>query len=1107
MMCLMRSIRHWSVPRCLLAAVMFAMPVGPADAADQACIDLAGEWAVALDRDDVGVQQQWFGRSPAGHVRLPGSLQQQGFGDEPGVDSPWTGTLRQEEWGKPKYAPYRKAGNFKMPFWLQPKKVYVGPAWYQRDVTIEPSWADRRVLLRLERCHWFSRVWVDGAEIGERDSLSTPHEYDVTAAMTPGRHRLTIRVDNRILIGVGANSHSVSDHTQGNWNGITGKIALVASPATFIDGIRVYPDVTNRAAKVLLTIGRVSRSGTPAGPTSGKITLDACCGDHAPAAVAREFEVPSAGGDVEAVVALGESAKAWDEFHPNVYSLTATLETADGIDEQVTTFGLREIAVEKKQFVLNGRPIQFRGTLECCIFPLTGYPPTDVESWKRIVRICKEHGLNHMRFHSHCPPEAAFIAADELGFYFQVECGSWANQGSALGLGQPIDAWIYAEADRIRRAYGNHPSFVLMAYGNEPAGPERGGKYLGPWVEHQKQTDPRRLYTSAAGWPMIAANQYHNTPEPRIQAWGAGLRSRINARPPETVTDYRDFVGKQDVPVISHEIGQWCVYPNFEEAAKYSGALRARNFEVFRDFLDANHMGDQAQDFLMASGKLQTLCYKEEIESALRTPGFGGFQLLDLHDFPGQGTALVGVLDPFWDSKPYVSPAEFRRFCNATVPLVRMGKRTWTNAEIFVADVEVTHFGEKPLGRVQGRWSMTCGEKEVASGSTEPRDIPLGSALKLGRIELPLSRFSQPAKLTLTIALEGTELEGEGFANDWDLWVYPAEVNTPSTEEVTIASELDPATVAKLTGGGKVLLLADPRSVEGNVAIGFSPIFWNTAWTGGQAPHTLGILCDPKHPALAAFPTEYHSNWQWWALVSRSGAMVLDALPKGLRPIVQVVPDWFEPRRLGLVFEAKVGAGKLIVCSVDLKTDLAQRPAARQMRHSLLQYMRSEAFDPQIAVTEGQVHGLFRELSTVQKLYGRAWADSQQSGYEAARAIDGNPATMWHTSWEPAPKGPPHWLAIDLQKPRAVAGIVYLPRADLSNGRIGEFEIYVSQDAKNWGEPIARGRWTNDAKPKSVHFDRPVMGRFVRLTALSEVNGRQWSSAAEVDVILDDTNP
>ncbi len=636
-----------------------------------------------------------------------------------------------------------------------------------------------------------------------------------------------------------------------------------------------------------------------------------------------------------------------------------------------------------------------------------------------------------------------------------------------------------------------------MAYGNEPAGPGRGGEYLGPWVEHQKQLDPRRLYTSAAGWPMIEANQFHNPPQPRIQAWGVGLGSRINARPPETTTDYRNFVDQQSVPVISHEIGQWCVYPNFEEMAKYTGVLQAKNFEVFQDFLNTSGMGDQARDFLMASGKLQTLCYKEEIESALRTPGFGGFQLLDLHDFPGQGSALVGVLDPFWDSKPYVSPAEFRRFSGPTVPLVRMAKRTWTNRETFTADVEVTHFGAAPLTGITPRWVVTCGMKKVASGMLPIQDVPIGSAIELGQIELPLSQFDQPAQLKLTVGLDGTE-----YANDWDIWVYPTQVDTATPDDVMEVDELNDAAIANLQQGGKVLLLADPHSVKNDVEIGFSSIFWNTAWTGGQAPHTLGILCDPKHLALTSFPTEYHSNWQWWELVSRSGAMVMDDLPAGLRPIVQVVPDWFAPQRLGLVFEAKVHSGQLLVCSIDLDEDLSSRPAARQMRNSLLRYMGSAAFAPQHTVTTDQVRGLFREVPTVRKLGAKAWADSQQSGYEAARAIDGNPATMWHTAWEPQLISPPHWLAIDLQQPVTLAGLNCLPRSDQENGRIGTFEVYASDDPEQWGEPVASGQWKNDAKPKIVRFDQPASGRYVKLVVLREVNGRAWSSIAEIDVAI-----
>lgn len=1081
----------------LLCTVGYAFSSVGCWAAEDECIDLQGSWRIALDPDDQGITEAWYSRVLTDAVRLPGSLQEQGYGDDPRADSPWIGMIREEEWAKPKYAPYRQADRFKMPFWLQPKKVYVGPAWYQRDVTIPSAWDGKRIVLHLERCHWFTQVWLDNQLVGRGESLSVPHQFDLTGKAAPGRHRLTIRVDNRVLIGVGVNAHSVSDHTQTAWNGIIGRIELRATPRVFIRDVQVYPDVSGRQARVAVTVGRVGEGSAESNASPARLSLRARCGQHE-VSQSKDVSISQSENAVELLLPMGPQVRLWDEFSPNLYQLQVTLISDAGTDRRDLVFGMRHVSVKDKRFMINGRPLMFRGTLECCIFPLTGYPPTDLDSWKRVIRICKEHGLNHIRFHSHCPPEAAFTAADELGFYYQVECASWANQGSALGLGRPIDRWIYDEADRIRREYGNHPSFVLMAYGNEPAGPDRGAKFLSPWVVHQKKMDPRRLYTSAAGWPLIAESDYHCTPQPRIQAWGAGLSSRINARPPETTTDYRDFVDRQDVPVISHEIGQWCVYPNFEEISKYTGVLQAKNFEIFRDFLEARHMGDQARDFLMASGKLQTLCYKEEIESALRTPSFGGFQLLDLHDFPGQGTALVGVLDPFWDSKPYVAPAEYRRFCNATVPLVRMPKRVWTSGETFRAAIEVTHYGPEPLPETRATWTVAIGDSPVASGTLAARTIPLGSAVPLGQISCSLSDIPCPTRVKLTVTLEGTDV-----SNDWDLWVYPEKRVCEVPAHVLVVGEMSDDAVRHLEEGGSVFLLADPRSVKQGPQIGFSPIFWNTAWTGGQAPHTLGILCDPNHPALTDFPTDFHTNWQWWDLVHRSNAMVMDNLPPALRPIVQVVPDWFEPQRLGLVFEARLGSGKLLVCSIDLENELEDRPVARQLRFSLLRYMASSAFQPQHSVTADQVRSLFRELPVVQKLGATIQADSAQAGYGAVRAIDGRTETMWHTAWQPRVAPAPHWLILDLKRSLPIAGLTYTPRMDQPNGRIGDYEIYVSSEADRWNnEPVAKGTWNNDERSKVVRFNQPVVGRYIKLVALREVRGGPWTSAAEVDVIL-----
>ncbi|HYK89467.1 MAG TPA: glycoside hydrolase, partial [Acidobacteriota bacterium] len=595
--------------RALIACVpLFGILVSYNPSGDSAShISLAGQWRFQLDREDVGIMQGWYQDRLRQNIRLPGALQAQGFGDDVDVATKWTGQIVDRSYfTDPRYEKYRQPGNIKVPFWLQPDKYYAGPAWYQRDIEIPTDWRGRSVVLSLERPHWQTLVWLDGKIIGSNDSLSTAHEYDLGTGVSPGKHGLTIRVDNRLIVDVGINSHSVSDHTQGNWNGIVGRIELMARNPVWIDDLQIYPRFPSGSITVK---GRLANLSGRSGQAGLRLMAESVgAGDRTPLP-ASDIRVSwtSSGGKFEAEYPLGERARVWDEFTPFLYRLTAILD--DGKDERTVSFGLRDISTQGTQFLVNGRKTFFRGTLECAIFPLTGHPPTDVESWRRIIRIAKTHGLNLIRFHSWCPPEAAFEAADELGFYYQVEIASWANQSTMLGVGLPIDDWLYREAERILKAYGNHPSFILMPYGNEPAGKDR--EFLARWVLHFRGRDPRRLYTSGSGWPQTPENQFHVAPQPRIQGWGQGLGSRINAKPPETQTDYRNYIQHYSIPVISHEIGQWCVYPDFNEIPKYRGYLKAKNFEIFRDSLAEHHMIRQAGDFLVASGKLQTLCYKE----------------------------------------------------------------------------------------------------------------------------------------------------------------------------------------------------------------------------------------------------------------------------------------------------------------------------------------------------------------------------------------------------------------------------------------------------------------------------------------------------------------
>jgi len=933
---------------CLLVALLTFSAACAADV-----LSLDGQWRFELDRKGAGIEQRWYARKLPGQVRLPGTLTEQGIGDEISLETPWTGGIVDKSFfTAPEYEKYRQAGHIKVPFWLQPEKYYAGAAWYQRDIDIPEEWRGKRIVLFLERAHWETRVWVDGKSFGANTALATPHEHELGLSVLPGKHVLTIRVDNRMVVDIGENSHSVSDHTQGNWNGIVGRIELQATPPVRIDDLEVFASAADKPVVVRGRIVDATRQ-----PGRGEVLISSRrveAGNASPSLAHVSVTWAAGGGEFE--TQLPGEFETWDEFNPVLYEVTASLLDSS----QSVRFGRRDITTQGTQFVLNGRKLFIRGTLECAIFPATGHPPVDVDSWKRIIRIAKAHGLNNIRFHSWCPPEAAFVAADELGFYYHVECSSWPNQSTALGDGKPVDKWIYEEADRILEAYGNHPSFLFLLSGNEPGGTHHQ-EFLSKWVSHYRDKDARRLYSSGAGWPQLPENQFLVTAKPRIQAWRAGLKSRINSKPPETETDYRDYISQSTVPVISHEIGQWCVYPNFDEMVKYTGYLKPRNFEIFRDRLEEHGMAGQARDFFLASGKLQTLCYKEDIESALRTPGMGGFQLLDLHDFPGQGTALVGVLDPFWDSKGYVMPEEYARFCNRTVPLARLPKRVFASDETLEAAIEVAHFGPRPLRGAVAEWKVVddAGTALVA-GQLLPKDIPVDNGVSVGKVSIALGELGAPRRFKLVVRLDGTS-----FENDWDFWVYPKAQADPRSRSVTIARDLNPDTLAALESGGKVLLLIPAGSVApdpklGKIELGFSSIFWNTAWTARQAPHTLGIFCDPKHRALSGFPTDDHTNWQWWYLLGpeRAGAMILDQLPSGLKPIVQVIDDWFTARRLGLIFEAKVGKGKLLVSSIDLETGLEGNLVARQLRSSLLNYAASDRFDPKTEVTVEQLKSL-----------------------------------------------------------------------------------------------------------------------------------------------------
>jgi len=906
-------------------------------------ISLAGEWGFKIDTADVGVQQEWFNRKFSEKVNLPGSMNTNGKGFEVDVNTPWTGNMWNRAWYEGAgYAKYREKGNTKVVFWLQPDKYYTGVAWYQKEITIPSNWKDKQIILKLERCHWATSLWLDGKPLGSENSLSTPHRY-LLNDLTPGNHTLSIRIDNKVRdINPGLDAHSVSDNTQSNWNGIVGVITLEERPQTYISFVKIIPDIDKKQITAEVQVQSSKEQG------EGTLYLQASC--KSDSLEKKKFDINiQAGKNIATLIyPMGNNPALWDEFHPNLYALRIELQSKAGNDQKESTFGMRELSTQGTQITVNGNPVFIRGTLECCIFPKTGFPPTNVADWMREINVCKSYGLNNLRFHSWCPPEAAFIAADSLGFYLHIECDAWTH---SLGNGDPIDRYVMDESERIVQEYGNHPSFCMLLYGNEPGGPKHVA-WLTDFVKYWKAKEHRFLVCAAAGWPDLPENDFLSTPKPRIQAWGGGIHSIINSAVPGTDYNWYDSISKTQ-PTVSHEIGQWCVYPDLNERSKYTGVFKAKNFDIFEDRLKESGLLNLADSFFLASGKLQTLCYKADIEAALRTKEFGGFQLLDLHDFPGQGTALVGVVDPFWDSKPYVTPEEYSRFCNKLVPLIRTKRFIYTSGETFDAKIDVFNFAGQNLTGAKVGWKLIdSAGKEEASGEFT-KDIPAGTLTEIGTII---------QKMTTNVPKQyRMEVSVDNYKNSWDLWIYPN--NDVQAKDVKIATKLDETTASFLEKGGKVLLMPAFGTIrnEGkdSVVVGFSSIFWNTLWTSGQAPNTLGILCDPKHPALSLFPTDYFSNYQWQYAMSHCNAIPLYKLGDNIRPIVRIIDDWFTARSLGMIIELKVGTGKLLICSADLNTKDKNRPEARQLKNSLLSYMESKAFNPAQSTTVEKVRLLF----------------------------------------------------------------------------------------------------------------------------------------------------
>jgi hypothetical protein len=1049
-------------------------------------IPLAGEWRFSLDRSDVGVREQWFNLDLKDRIKLPGALQSQGYGDEISTGTPWVLSLYDRLWyERADYKAYTQPGSVKVPFLSQPPRHYLGAAWYQREIEIPHEWQERRVVLSLERPHWETTVWIDERKIGSNNSLVAPHVYELGELGT-GKHRLTIRIDNRLLMPYRPDAHSVSDSLGGSWNGIVGKIELTATSLVWIDDAQVFPNVEKKSALIKVRVGNITGQAVkgvlsarglfamPGQPVSVPVTLD------------------GSGGKAELEVPLGADAKTWDEFHPVLQHLALQLKSTYGDESRELVFGLRELRAEGNQFLLNNHPIIFRGTHHGGDFPLTGYPPTDVEYWKKIIRICQSWGLNHIRFHSFCPPEAAFTAADELGFYLQPEPGMW----NEISPGTPMERMLYEETERMTRAYGNHPSYMLLSPSNEPKG--RWTQSLPKWAEHYRSEDPRRLYTNGTGHTeKEVPNLTEGVDYLVVQRIGQNM---LRGNSAWFGKDYRESLKGVNVPVISHELGQWVSYPDYDIIKKFKGYMRPGNYEIFRDSMAAHGLLDKNKEFARASGRYQLECYKEEIEANLRTPGLAGYQLLDLHDYLGQGTALVGLLDAFWEEKHiYATAGAFRPFCHPTVMLSRM-KRVFTKNEQLEVELEIAHYGAAPIEDATPIWSILDNRLRVyAMGRFPPRTIPLGKNIALGKISIPLSRLPAPHAYILSVGLLNGK-SGTNIGNYWDLWLYPERDDKAEPLDVLVTGSWDEAE-ARLAAGGKVLYMPGNARLDWtSPPLDSVPVFWNRLM-GPAWGRMLGTWNDAKHPALAGFPTAEYFDWQWSEIINGVRAVNMDRLPRELRPIVYAIDDWNRNYKLGLLFECAVGKGKLLVSAFDLESSADTNVVARQLRRSLLDYMASSRFRPTVGVAATDIRALLFDTRIMQRLGASAKADAQAAN-PAALAVDGDPNTFWMVGDAKKVVKHPHELIVSFNSPVEMNGLVLMPRQNHREheGDIREYIVEVSDDSKVWRE-IKRGTLASTFEPQQALFTQKVTARHLKLVALSGFGSDTTTALAELAVI------
>ena len=800
---------------------------------------------------------------------------------------------------------------------LTPRHQYVGEATYTKTFTVTPEMSGDYELF-LERVMWKSTLSLDGKPIGSCDSLATPHVYTLRAAdLTPGQHTFTLAIDNRRIYPIGEKSHSYGDSMQTRWNGVIGQVVL-------------RPVNPLRKARVFAPYGQVATVELPEGVNAAEV--------RASIKGIASVRVSAEGRTLRLTFA---NAKPWSEFSPQLYTLQLAWR---GLKHSIR-FGFRTFERRGNRVYLNGHPFFVRGNTENCHFPLTGYPAMDKASWLAIFRKLKAEGVNQIRCHTWATPQAAFDAADELGLLISPEVlwiDGWMTRDypdiKGLGKGpKEVDAFVRAELFRILDAYGNAPSFYSLSVGNELGSSDFD--LLGDWMMACKAYDNRHLYAASSARQISKGDDFlvtHAYP---------GIGMVREWRREGTDWDYESAYVRTKLPTVAHEIGQWPVFPEFDrEIPKYTGLLRPWNLEGLRE--DSAKAGVLRFNRAYARASLMTclLMYKDEIESFMRTPSCAGLQLLGIQDYSGQGEALIGWFDSFYDRKPGAEQAvHVGNYFAPVACLARFAKYTWRANETFTAKLVIHNYSQGSY-RATLPWSLGSAKGEVTV------NVPEGVVESVHTLSLPLKHLSPtlPAKLELSFG-----------NNRWPIWVYPETVSDAVPDNVVLTDDL--AEAKRAIAEGKTLLFdasgcANPKAT---IFSAFIPVYWGTTWFPGQRATTLGMVVQAQSPAFAAFPTEDWQDWQWKHLINGATTFRLTGTDPDFTPLAMPIVDFHKPALAAVLFEAQIGQAKVLVSGINLSAD---RPEARQLKRSLLDYVASEAFAPKGTIEHAAFFALFRDL-------------------------------------------------------------------------------------------------------------------------------------------------